>query len=266
MEHAKKMILIDPRALSEVRESAAGPPVPDATSTSLREMDLQMRDILERNDMDLEDKANMYQQILRRYRHRFDQYANKPIGTVTMTPQATHQETDQKDSHMPKLEKEVLESVPKTMKQKAQRLMQQLQNHPDLKWNERGELVFNDQVIRHSNIVDLVHDVIRKRKHSEPLGWKTFSKALNDLNVPRDLIGNPERWNFMRSQITPTPTVQSGPVTPKTPQRNIALASIERSKRELAEEDSTPLRWRTAKAKKKRRKERKRIPEDWETV
>ena len=37
------MVLVDPRAL----ESAAGPPIPNAEAHSLREMDQQMREVLE---------------------------------------------------------------------------------------------------------------------------------------------------------------------------------------------------------------------------
>ena len=297
MEHAKKMILVDPRILQS-RQEASVPPVPDATSASLREMDQQMRSILDRDDLNTADKANLYQQTLRRYRHRFEQYTNKPLGTVTIS----------KDDLLPsqtstwgKIEKDVVESLPKTMKNKAERLMHHLQNHPDVKWNDRGELVFHDQVIKHSNIVDLVHDVIRKRRRPEPLGWKTFAKALSEVNVPHELVGNPERWNFMRSQIsspTPTPSPQSVQETPKralVPSRkNVALSSIQKLKRRvddpgsdegeekreekdessLMEPSTTPLVWKTTGVSKKRKAHRKQRKEqrrskshlDWETI
>ena len=59
MEHTKKIILVDPRVLDSVRTSTAtGPPIPDAASDSFREMDQQMRDMLDRSDMNLQDKAN----------------------------------------------------------------------------------------------------------------------------------------------------------------------------------------------------------------
>ena len=57
MEHTKKIILVDPRVLDSVRTSTAtGPPIPDAASDSFREMDQQMRDMLDRSDMNLQDK------------------------------------------------------------------------------------------------------------------------------------------------------------------------------------------------------------------
>ena len=83
MEHTKKMILVDPRMVDSLRASN-GPPVPDAASHSLLEMDREMRNALDRNDVDFQDKAQLYQQVLWRYLKRFDQYRDKPLGTVML--------------------------------------------------------------------------------------------------------------------------------------------------------------------------------------
>lgn len=83
MEHTKKMILVDPRMVDSLRASN-GPPVPDAASHSLLEMDREMRNALDRNDVDFQDKTQLYQQVLWRYLKRFDQYRDKPLGTVML--------------------------------------------------------------------------------------------------------------------------------------------------------------------------------------
>ena len=62
------------------------------------------------------------------------------------------------------LEKDVFGSVPKTMKRKAERLLQRLQQNPELKWNDQGETEFQGQRVKISNLVELVNDVLRKRK------------------------------------------------------------------------------------------------------
>ena len=84
MEHVKKMILVDPRMMEMMRSGRGGGTVHDATSHSLLEMDEEMRIALDRNDVDFQDKAHLYQQVLWRYLKRFDQYRNKPLGTVTI--------------------------------------------------------------------------------------------------------------------------------------------------------------------------------------
>jgi hypothetical protein len=35
-------------------------------------------------------------------------------------------------------------------------------------------------------VVDLVNDVLRKRKYFNPQGWETFGEALREANVPQD--------------------------------------------------------------------------------
>jgi hypothetical protein len=47
------------------------------------------------------------------------------------------------------------------------------------------------------NVVDLVNDVLRKRKYFNPQGWETFGEALREANVPQDLIGHVDRWRYI---------------------------------------------------------------------
>ena len=82
------------------------------------------------------------------------------------------------------------------MKRKAERLLQRLQQHPQFKRNDQGEIKFQGQGVRNSNLADLVNDVVRKRKKKrkiEPTGWTTFATALRRINTPQDLIGHPDR-------------------------------------------------------------------------
>lgn len=44
-------------------------------------------------------------------------------------------------------------------------------------------------------MIDLMNEVLRKRKSLSPtIGMVDFSKALAELNIPHELIGNPGRW------------------------------------------------------------------------
>ena len=49
-----------------------------------------------------------------------------------------------------------------------------------------------------SNIVDLVNDVMQKRKGFNPEHSSTFAKALAKINVPEDYVRNPDRINSIR--------------------------------------------------------------------
>ena len=58
-------------------------------------------------------------------------------------------------------DKQIIDSVPKTMQNCAKLLIQKLKDHSDIvSWNDNGQLVLEFN----SNIVNLVNDVMLKRK------------------------------------------------------------------------------------------------------
>lgn len=200
------------------------PPVPDAATESLRDMDQQMRGVLDRNDMNLEDKTNLYQQ-----------YKDKSLGTVQIRPdertKAVLSGSDEGKNDPAVIEQDVLQSVPKTMRSRAERLLQRLKSHPGVTWNPRGEIEYQGQLIKNSSLTDLVNDVLRKRRNiAEPVGWRAFATALHHLNVPPDLVGNPERWKYIREKI-----LQSSPpvLTPQIYPHNVALSSLKRKQKKV---------------------------------
>ena len=64
----------------------------------------------------------------------------------------------------------LLDSVPSTMKRKTQLLLSILKDNPNMTWDDDGTLKLYGKSIQGSNIIDLVNDVIRHRKGSEPTG------------------------------------------------------------------------------------------------
>ena len=51
-----------------------------------------------------------------------------------------------------------------------------------------------ERTIPDSNISDLVSDAMRSRKGFNPTGSKEFFQALSEMNVPKDLVRNQDRW------------------------------------------------------------------------
>ncbi|PVD18260.1 hypothetical protein C0Q70_20809 [Pomacea canaliculata] len=95
------------------------------------------------------------------------------------------------------------------MKKKAERLLQHFKRNPELTWNDRGEILYEGQAVKNSNLVDLVNDVLRKRKRARsPRGWETFAKALRRMNVSQDLVGHPDRWKFITEKEEPVKHVE----------------------------------------------------------
>ena len=90
----------------------------------------------------------------------------------------------------------MLGPIPKTMIGRAANLLERLKTRPDLvSWDERGQVTLGGEKIPDSNISDLMSDAMRKRKGFDPIGSKRFFRVLSELNVPKDIAKNQERWS-----------------------------------------------------------------------
>ena len=100
-----------------------------------------------------------------------------------------------------------------------------MKSSPDISLNEKVELKYKGETVQGSNVVDLVNDVLHKRKYFNPQGWETFGEALREANVPQDLIGHEDRWRFIPQTVScgrpcclgyllPSPTIKSKHVLP----------------------------------------------------
>ena len=217
MEHTKKMILVDPKMLENLQQQQQQQqrkpsPVPDAATDSAGEIGRQMAEILKEPEVTA-SQADAYHQLLRKYLLRLDQIRQRPLGTVQLTKnpntspfQTIRKEEEVEDDNTSRVERSVLESLPKTLKSKGKMLLSQLRKNPTVEWNDRGNLVYQQRVIEGSNAVDLLNDVLRQRKTApDPTGWEVFASVLKDDNTPKELISNPRRLRWMREEGVESP-------------------------------------------------------------
>ena len=210
MEYAKKMALVDPRLLESVPSQ---PLFANPIGNVMRPLDDEMRFILDRSDLNDREKVVLYNQVLMRYNIFSDKSSQQPVRvTIDKPPVKEDEEEDKEKRTESVLENEIIDSVPKTLKQKARRLLDKIKG--TVSWNDRGEMVYRNVPVPGSNIVDLVNDALRKRKSFQPVGWKMFARGLKDVNAPMDLIGNPERWIYIQ---TATPSIAGGASKETTP-------------------------------------------------
>jgi hypothetical protein len=86
----------------------------------------------------------------------------------------------------------ILLSIPKTFRGKASALLAHLRDV--LKWNVRGELLQEGQVVLASNITDLLKDLYRREYAGPaPSGAAVFWEILKKANAPLSLILNEDR-------------------------------------------------------------------------
>ena len=187
------------------------PPNPQAVDASHLLKD--MNQILQKTDLSEAEKAQKYGETLFKLQHSLEK-TNKPSSIDS--PQPTDQ--SQPPSTVA-LHDQILQSVPKTMQRKAELLLGMIKNNNNLTWDEQGVVSYKGKRIHGSNIIDLINDTIRQRKGVEPRGWKTFSKALHESNIPQEVIGNPSRWKWMQTNISDGE--ESDRFTPKSVRKSV---------------------------------------------
>ena len=97
------------------------------------------------------------------------------------------------------VEQEVIKSVPKLYKTGARQLFDKIKENRDvLNLNEKGELLYENKPISGSHVVDLVNEMLRHRKGFEPVGWSVFARGLARMNVPENIVHNPQRQSAIR--------------------------------------------------------------------
>ena len=207
MLHVRKMALVDPRLLKSLRENPT--PLPDPTSnaidTTLRDLDAEMTSILDRSDADVSEKVRLYNQALLRYNDMTKARAAKPIPVVVAEKKEASAATVREPT-------DVVGTLPKTLQTKGRQL---LSRRSTVAWNERGELMHEGVAIPGSNAVDLVHDLLRKRKTSDPVGWQQFANQMRAANIPMELVGNVTRRRYIQ-QKRGKRTPQKRKPTPET--------------------------------------------------
>ena len=190
---AKKLALIDPDLLERLLKASSGPtmtPPPEPHLRSMNTLDTSMKQVLDQPDISQDEKVKQYNQLLQRYR-TYDDKRSDPVPPPIPT-QVDH------------WEKDIIDSVPMTMQRRAKLLVNRIKASDGLmSWNERGELLRNGQPVPGTNIVDLVNDVVRRRKGFDPEGWTSFAEGLREINVPQDVVGHPDRWAWIRGLHKP---------------------------------------------------------------
>ena len=209
MEHVKRLVLVPEHM------TAKKPLVPPLTA-QVKQLDSEMDSLLRRQDMTQDEKVKLYDQTLQRYLTYYDKRMQKPVRVSVVPPKPI--ETEETGEELPEepeppgeIEKDILESVPATMKSRALQLVKKLKANKDVVgWNDHGQMVFEGRTIPGTNVIDLINDSLRQRKNFNPAGWQLFAKALGRMNVPEGIIRNEERLNMVKEYRTkPSDTPQT---------------------------------------------------------
>ena len=207
MENVSRMILV-PAELSERLQPQTAPQHLGATGV-LNRLDAEMTDILANKKLSAAAKWQRYGDALARYMH-FVSENRKPlklpiVGELTQQHGAAEQEPTEEafEDALDTLKSTILEIVPKTFKNSARVLYDQLstpQARSVISWDNNGLVSVKGVVIPESNIIDYVADLTRFRKTFNPPGWATFAQALSQLHLPAGVIGNKKYLEVIQGQ------------------------------------------------------------------
>ena len=120
---------------------------------------------------------------------------------------------------------EIIDTMPKALQLKARILTARLKKMVD--WNDRGELLREGVPIPGSNITYLIHDLVRRRKTFEPVGWQHLASQLRGINIPMELVGKvARRQHIQKGEITPRKKQATAPRKKRTVSRRKTPALV----------------------------------------
>ena len=180
-------------------------PPADPLVNSMFKIDGEMRNVLDREDLNEEEKLLLYDEKLRTYLNRYDKYRHPTtfeMSSNDTSKKMSSNETEQ-SSTTPASLRHILESVPKQVQPHSKLFLEKLKDV--LSWNEKGEISFRGEpLVKGSNIVDLLGTAVRphslKSVSSSPPGMATFMRGMKEANIPLSWIRNKTIINRMQQQ------------------------------------------------------------------
>lgn len=165
MEFAKKFTLVPEDGFSK----HIPPP------QQLSELDKHMLQILNNKQLNDDEKVKMYYNILQKKLNLEEN--NPPWVAPEPKPSVDYESL-------------IVESTPLRMQKHTRNLLPILKSNPKLlKWNEHGELIIRDQILPHTNIIDLVN-LLMGHSSKKVSGQDSFLSILKEMNLPQNYIKN----------------------------------------------------------------------------
>ena len=225
MKYAKRMYLV-PEEFLKTLERKESLQTPALTQKMLR-LDEKMDNILNNKMKMTDEKVSQYNQNLQQFLDAHEQ-SRQFIPTVKIYQQNSEPlsqdqpmppviEDQEMPNDVPLSDNEILDAIPKNSKTLARSMINRLKANKDqLTWNNKGEIVVGGNPVVGSNIIDLISDQLKSRKNFNPTGWETFTETLDRMNMPKYLMRNEKRQNYIASS-TPSLTDAGGYAFPPTP-------------------------------------------------
>uniref|UniRef100_T1J0X4 Chromo domain-containing protein n=1 Tax=Strigamia maritima TaxID=126957 RepID=T1J0X4_STRMM len=99
---------------------------------------------------------------------------------------------------------DIVESVPTKYRHNTQSLLKELRKNPRVNWTSDTKLVLDGNLVPHANMKNVVNFMARNvpSKSQLPSGVTNIGTVLADMNFVRNLIGNPNMWDYITNSKT----------------------------------------------------------------
>lgn len=169
-------------------------------SDDVGNLDMELRRILADNEHrypDMDTKVKALKAVL----HRFIA-VNQQMRAPFTFPIKTAVDDENEAIKSSTLLQEVEGAAGIMYKNKAKALLARLAEIPELKWNERKEVLVDEKVIPGSNIITLLVDIVKpfRKTFPAPVGWAEVAGLLSKYNVSSAFIGNDNRYRMFRPE------------------------------------------------------------------
>ena len=163
-------------------------------------LESELHEIMQNKTMSNSEKMLLYSQLIQKY----TRLVHGDIGGNNNNQQQQQSEQGQQQQPVAGSNNNVynmlINNVGIRSKKHAINLYEYLDQLSNITWGDNGEIVLNNEVIRKSNIVDVIIDLVKMgpqttRISNPPVGIYKIVNFLKSINIPKVFIKNSARWN-----------------------------------------------------------------------
>lgn len=176
--------------------------------------------LLDREALPDDMKVKLLSQLMMRY-HKSVHAPREPVRvTITDDEKKSPSKSldvknpiEEQDSTEDEILKDIFTSSPKQYWKYIPQIVSKLQTRA-YSWNNSGEMIANNKVIKNSRIADFFSFLFRNAKtQKEPQHFDTFLRALSEINIPQFWIGNKRVLERIKkfTPLFPLPSSHSTP-------------------------------------------------------
>jgi hypothetical protein len=200
-------------------------------------LDEEMTTILDRKDINVQEKSKLYNDVLQKYLSLLDK-----VKQGMRTPQHIHEDTsnaytkstennelNEVTSDRDLIEEQIIDSTSVNNRKKARAIIKMLKTKKHLlHWNKNGNMIYKGVTLPDTQIVDNFNSIMKisragKSENDDVIGMSDFIQALTESSIPEVYIVNKTQRRQLRERKLSKMTSINSPVSKKRRRENTSM-------------------------------------------